>query len=430
MANRGGPWTREEDILALSIFVKRGMTDDKDSAVIELSQMIGRSVGSVVRKLANFLAVETNRRHGLKHFAAMDQTVYQEFRSRAAELEMEAERLRATYRVNPEPSGATAIHRRLRPIWVFQAREYEGGHKSYALYEELPKVLERDSPKRVVHWGSAEHKYTPVRMGVGDEVLLFQGATKEHSARGFYGHAVISNLNGRCAAPAGETGSHSETNRHNRAVGVDLRYLGFFGNPILPSVRLGSPLANKNLQKLIAEGREGSAQETVFAISDEDWGKLSLAFEGVLNRGRRNVGRRAGTKVGGGWKRIDPERKAKIEASAVRLARTHFEDLAYDVSSVEKDNLGWDLEATKDGIILHLEVKGLSGDAISVELTPNEYKHIRSKAADYRICVVTQALEDPLLSVFLYTERSKAWENEDGEILKVHEITGARMFRP
>lgn len=431
MVKRGGPWSREEDILALSLYAKRGVVDDKHSDVIELSHLTGRPPGSVASKLANFWAVETERRHGLKHFASMDQAVYSEFKNRSLELATEVERARAAYRSNfARVRTAAGVGGEGRPRWVFQAREFEGGGKAYPLYEELPRVLKRDDSRRIVHWKTAEHRYTPFAMKDGDGVLLFQGATRDYATRGFYGSAVICNLNGKCEAPIGERGSHRETNRHNRAVGVDLKYLNRFREPILPSIQPNSRLTNKNLQKLIAGGREGSAQETVFAISDEDWTLISAYFDTNLGPIRGGRQRRAGSKGGGGWRTIDPERKAKIEASAVRLTRMHFEDQAYVVTSVETDNLGWDLEAGKNDITLHLEVKGLSGSEVSIELTPNEYKYVRAKPANYRICIVTEALRNPSLRVFSYSDRSGNWEDEGGDTLSVREITGARMFKP
>jgi hypothetical protein len=48
----------------------------------------------------------------------------------------------------------------------------------------------------------------------------------------------------------------------------------------------------------------------------------------------------------------------------------------YIIKNVEKDNVGWDLEAKPeiDGVSLCLEVKGLFGSELKVGLTPNEYR--------------------------------------------------------
>ena len=100
----------------------------------------------------------------------------------------------------------------------------------------------------------------------------------------------------------------------------------------------------------------------------------------------------------------DQERKAEIEKSAIRLCCEHFEGLSYSVDSVEKDNVGWDLEAISGKTLLRIEVKGLSGSTFSVELTPNEYMTFAEQSESYRLAVVTNALESPELVVCRYSK--------------------------
>ena len=86
-----------------------------------------------------------------------------------------------------------------------------------------------------------------------------------------------------------------------------------------------------------------------------------------------------------------------MERSAIELTMDYFEKkLTYDVRSVEKDSLGWDLSAKHRvaGELVQVEVKGLSGNQIAVELTPNEYKKMKKHKKTYRICVVTNALSN------------------------------------
>ena len=59
--------------------------------------------------------------------------------------------------------------------------------------------------------------------------------------------------------------------------------------------------------------------------------------------------------------KTDPEKKAQVEKAAIKTTTRHFENIGYTVKSVEKDNVGWDLEATKKKRTLLIEVKGLSG---------------------------------------------------------------------
>lgn len=117
----------------------------------------------------------------------------------------------------------------------------------------------------------------------------------------------------------------------------------------------------------------------------------------------------------------DQERKARVEKAAIRACCTHFENLGYDVVSVEKDNVGWDLVAKSGRSSLRIEVKGLSGVEFSVELTPNEYSAFIQQANDYRLAVVTNALESPSLSICRYSDEQAAWvvEGNHGRALEI-----------
>ncbi|RMX05671.1 DUF3883 domain-containing protein [Corticibacter populi] len=117
----------------------------------------------------------------------------------------------------------------------------------------------------------------------------------------------------------------------------------------------------------------------------------------------------------------DQERKARVEKAAVHACCTHFEKLGYDVVSVEKDNVGWDLVAKSGRSSLRIEVKGLSGTAFSIELTPNEYNAFAQQANDYRLAVVTDALKSPRLSICRYSNEQTAWvvEDNDGRALEI-----------
>lgn len=109
----------------------------------------------------------------------------------------------------------------------------------------------------------------------------------------------------------------------------------------------------------------------------------------------------------------DQERKAKIEKIAIRTCCEHFEAMGYTLESVEKDNVGWDLEATSGKSTLRIEVKGLSGSDFSVELTPNEYQEFSKKTASYRLAVVRSALKSPALSICRYSKEQGTWLVDD-----------------
>jgi hypothetical protein len=105
----------------------------------------------------------------------------------------------------------------------------------------------------------------------------------------------------------------------------------------------------------------------------------------------------------------DQERNVLVEKAAVAACRAHYEALNYIVTSVEKDNLGWDLVANLGRVKLRIEVKGLSGTSFSVELTPNEYLAFSEQAADYRLAVVIDALSKPHLSLCRYSAEMSRW---------------------
>ena len=118
-------------------------------------------------------------------------------------------------------------------------------------------------------------------------------------------------------------------------------------------------------------------------------------------------------------RKTDPEHNAKVEKAAVRTVRKHFERLSYTVESVERDNVGWDLEA-KFGVrrCLRIEVKGLSRSGPVVELTPNEYEKFQEEADDYRLAIVTDAIfRTPRLMICRFSGERREWIVEmDGKV--------------
>ena len=79
---------------------------------------------------------------------------------------------------------------------------------------------------------------------------------------------------------------------------------------------------------------------------------------------------------------------------------------------------------------MKIEVKGLSGPDIGFELTPNEYKKMKTLPKEqYRICVLTSALSEELaLYHFSYdSEINMLVEIYTKAQLRVQERTGARI---
>ena len=115
--------------------------------------------------------------------------------------------------------------------------------------------------------------------------------------------------------------------------------------------------------------------------------------------------------------KINVEAKKLVEEAANKLVKETYEKRGFKVLSVEKDNLGWDLEARKDKVHLRIEVKGLANEEISAHITQNEYSKMRDKDnANYRLCIVTNALHTPELSTFIY-DGDKWICEEDCEIV-------------
>lgn len=119
----------------------------------------------------------------------------------------------------------------------------------------------------------------------------------------------------------------------------------------------------------------------------------------------------------------DQERKARVEMAAIRVCCDHFERLGYAIKSVEKDNVGWDLEAILGKTKLLIEAKGLSGSNPSIELTPNEFRAFSEKSASYRLGIVVDALSRPRLLMCRYSKEREAWIEEGDSILNLDVIT-------
>lgn len=133
----------------------------------------------------------------------------------------------------------------------------------------------------------------------------------------------------------------------------------------------------------------------------------------------------------------DAELRRKIEQAAIEHAIAHYSSPAggnRSVTSVELDGKGWDLEAAAaDGDVLNIEVKGLSGSQIVVELTPNEYEKMRAERERYVIYILSSALEaSKRAHIFRFDaeqsfRRNLVWEADDGRILAIEERVAARL---
>ena len=122
---------------------------------------------------------------------------------------------------------------------------------------------------------------------------------------------------------------------------------------------------------------------------------------------------------------LDPDKLVKVERAAVQVVQRYFEDKGYSIESVERQCLGWDLNAARNGTTLHAEVKGCSRSELVAELTPNEYTQSRKKRDSYRICIVTDALKKPTLHVFRWSDEANCWRDLHQRRLLIETKTGA-----
>lgn len=128
-------------------------------------------------------------------------------------------------------------------------------------------------------------------------------------------------------------------------------------------------------------------------------------------------------------KQVNLEAKLLVEQNSINAVRAYYQKLGFEVKSVEKDNCGWDLTATHpNGIKRLIEVKGLSGQQISVQITPNEYKTLKECHKEYILAVCTDALSSPELHIFMIRKQPdgvfKACD-DDGNILELVESVSA-----
>ena len=97
-------WTREEHILAFNLYCKVPFTkiNSSNKAIQQLAPIIGRSVGAVAMKLANFArldpALQKRNISGLAQGAKGEEEVWNEFNGNWEELSWQSERILARYK--------------------------------------------------------------------------------------------------------------------------------------------------------------------------------------------------------------------------------------------------------------------------------------------------------------------------------------------
>ena len=89
----------------------------------------------------------------------------------------------------------------------------------------------------------------------------------------------------------------------------------------------------------------------------------------------------------------------KVEKAAIDFVQRYFEKRHYTITDRQKDNKGYDLEATSSREKLLLEVKGTAGSTPYAYITANELAKAKASSTNWRMCMVTQALTKPKLTI-------------------------------
>lgn len=127
---------------------------------------------------------------------------------------------------------------------------------------------------------------------------------------------------------------------------------------------------------------------------------------------------------------VDKVKKLRVERAAIENAIDYYVNRGYDVKSVEKDNVGYDLVASSGTSELLVEVKGTSIDSegVTVNLSPNEYRTSNLRKKRYRICIIKDALGTPFVHEYIWNKESQLWEDENtGTSLSIAEVVSANM---
>ncbi len=117
--------------------------------------------------------------------------------------------------------------------------------------------------------------------------------------------------------------------------------------------------------------------------------------------------------------KVDAEARSKVEKAAVDFVTNEYQTLGFKITSREKENIGWDLDAEKKGVKLKLEVKGLAQSQLSVHISANEYNTMMANKNDYRLCVVTNAIKKPTLVNFIWSAKENAWVSDSDPDIKL-----------
>jgi len=100
---------------------------------------------------------------------------------------------------------------------------------------------------------------------------------------------------------------------------------------------------------------------------------------------------------------------SRIERAAIGAARRYFSSRGWSVKSREKENRGFDLECQQGTRRLHVEVKGIRGNALCFILTAGEQRCSLSDPR-FRVALVVDAMTKPWVRLFTTKKLVRGFE--------------------
>ncbi len=172
---------------------------------------------------------------------------------------------------------------------------------------------------------------------------------------------------------------------------------------------------------------EGPGQTNAWYVEDYVDQNYFQDLESYISDPENYIVRLAKKKRGGrGWQK-DIELRKAVEIKAMDTIAEYFEVRNYNVKYCHTENFGWDMEANSGKQTLLLEVKGLSSHFVSIDFTPNEYKMSKINKKHYRICVVSNALDNNKRGIDIFYHEDGNWVSKDNKHLKTTEIISAQF---
>lgn len=102
----------------------------------------------------------------------------------------------------------------------------------------------------------------------------------------------------------------------------------------------------------------------------------------------------------GGFFQTDPEERKKVEDAAVRVVTKKYKAAKWQVKSVEREKVGYDLHCTKGDKVECVEVKGTTGSQERFIITANELNKAKTDPL-FVLYIVTNVLTKPTQKKYL-----------------------------